>query len=139
MKTFAQSWPPLWGSDLHARHLIGITSHQQQTQRTLLDWLRVEYGIEKPSNKLLTLAELDSNTWVNEMKRIRGKKQPLSSAGLHALGDEYTRTIEPARALAAGALTLERTLSDLVNQAYALPPAELTLLWQTAPPPLLRV
>jgi len=42
------------------------------------------------------------------VKRIRGKQQPLSSAGLHALRDEYTRTIEPARALAAETLTLER-------------------------------
>ena len=33
--------------------------------------------------------------------RIRGKKQPLSSAGLHALRDEYTRAIEPPRALIA--------------------------------------
>ena len=66
--------------------------------RTLLDWLRVEYAIEKPSNKLLALTELDSNTWVSEVKRIRGKTQPLSSAGLHALRDEYIRTLEPARA-----------------------------------------
>ncbi len=35
--------------------------------------------------------------------------------------DEYTRTIEPARARAAETLTLERTPSDLVNQAYGLP------------------
>jgi hypothetical protein len=42
--------------------------------------------------------------------------------------------IEPARALAAETLTLERTLSDLVNQAYALIPAEIDLMWQTAPP-----
>ena len=42
--------------------------------------------------------------------------------------DEYTR------ALAAETLTLERTLSDLVNQAYALTPAEIDLMWQTAPP-----
>jgi hypothetical protein len=34
----------------------------------LLDWLRVEYAIEKPSNKLLAVAELDSDTWA------RGKK-----------------------------------------------------------------
>ena len=100
----------------------------------MLDWLRVEYGIEKPSNKLLALTELDSNSWVSEVKRIRGKKQPLSSAGLHALRDEYTRIIEPTRALAAETLTLERTLSDLVSQAYALTPAEIALMWQTAPP-----
>jgi hypothetical protein len=30
----------------------------------LLDWLRVEYAIEKPSNKLLAVAELDSDTWI---------------------------------------------------------------------------
>jgi hypothetical protein len=50
------------------------------------------------------------------------------------LCDEYTRTIEPARALAAETLTLERTLSDLVNQAYGLTPAEIAMMWRTAPP-----
>jgi hypothetical protein len=44
---------------------------------------------------------------------------------LHA---EYTRT------LAAETLTLERTLSDLADQAYALTPAEIALMRQTAPP-----
>ncbi len=29
-----------------------ITSRQQQTQRTLLEWLRVEYVVEKPSSRL---------------------------------------------------------------------------------------
>jgi hypothetical protein len=32
----------------------------------LLDWLRVEYAIEKPSNKLFAMAELYSDTWVGE-------------------------------------------------------------------------
>lgn len=68
------------------------------------------------------------------MRRIRGKKQPLSYAGLHALRAEYTRTIEPPRALAAEILTLERTLRDLVNQAYALTAAEIALMWKTSPP-----
>ena len=45
----------------------------------------MEYEIPKPSNKLLVVAELDSDTWVGEVKRIRGKKQPLTSARLHAL------------------------------------------------------
>jgi hypothetical protein len=53
--------------------LIEIRSRQQQTQHTLLDWLRVEYGIEKPSNMLLAVADLDSDTWVGEVNRIRGK------------------------------------------------------------------
>jgi hypothetical protein len=86
------------------RRLIEITSHQQQTQRTLLDWLRMEHAIEKPSNKLLAATDLDSDTWVGEVKHIRGKKLPLTAAGLHALRDEYTRTIAPARARAAETL-----------------------------------
>jgi len=96
----------------------------------LLDWLRVEYAIEKPSNKLLAAAELDSDTWVAEVKRIRGKKLPLTAAGLQGLRAEYTRTIEPTRALAAETLKLERKLSDLVNQAYGLTHAEIDLLWK---------
>jgi hypothetical protein len=55
-----------------SHHLVcrlpAVTSRQQQTQRTLLDWLRVEHAIEKPSNRLLAVAELDSDTWG------RGKK-----------------------------------------------------------------
>ena len=59
----------------------------------------------------------------------RGRKKQAK-----ALRAEYTRTIDPARAHAAEILNLERTLSDLVNQAYALTPAEIDLMWQTAPP-----
>ena len=47
----------------------------------------------------------------------------------YALRDEYTRTIAPARALAAQILTLERTLSDLVNLACGLTPFP----WKDAP------
>ncbi len=116
------------------RRLIDITASQQQTQRTVLDWLRVEYAIEKPGNKLQLLTDLDSDTFVAEVKRIRGRKLPITAAGLQALRTEYTHTIEPTRALAAEALNLERTLSDLVNQAYGLTPEEVALMWSTAPP-----
>ena len=75
------------------------------------------------------------------MKRIRGKKNPLSTAALKSLRDEHTRTIEPARAQARApirrelvALHLERRLCDLVNEAYGLTPDEVALMWETAPP-----
>jgi type I site-specific restriction endonuclease len=116
------------------RRLIDITAHQQQTQHTLLDWLRMEYAIEKPGNKLRAVFELDSDTLVSEVKNIRGKNLPLTATGVQALREEYTRTIEPARSLASETLDLERTLSDLVNQAYGLTPEEINLMWKTAPP-----
>jgi hypothetical protein len=36
---------------------------------------------------------VDSNTWVGEVKRIRGEKLPLTAAGVHGLRDEYTRSV----------------------------------------------
>ena len=100
----------------------------------MLDWLRVEYAVEKPSNKLQAITDLDSDAFVAEVKRIRGAKLPLTAAGLQALRTEYTTSIEPARTRAAEALALERTLSDLVNQAYGLTREEVALMWETAPP-----
>jgi hypothetical protein len=41
---------------------VGITSRQPQTQRPLLDWLRTEYDIENPGNRLLALTDPGSNT-----------------------------------------------------------------------------
>ncbi|MDI1315519.1 N-6 DNA methylase [Prosthecobacter sp.] len=114
--------------------LIDITASQQQTQHTVLDWLRVEYAIEKPSQKLAALTELDSDAFIAEVKKLRGKSQPLTAASLAALRAEYLRSIDPARTLAAEMLQLERTLSDLINQAYGLTPEEVQLMWNTAPP-----
>ena len=51
---------------------------------------------------------------------------------LKNLRDEHTRTLVPTRALAAQSLTLERRLSDLVNEAYHLTPEEITLRRQTS-------
>lgn len=115
-------------------NLVRFARENQAMRRTILDWLRVEYSIDKASLKLQSPAELDSDAFVAEVKRIRGKKNSLSAAGLKSLRDEHARTIEPARAQAAEALQLERQLSDLVNEAYGLTPEEVALLWQTAPP-----
>ena len=54
-------------------------------RRTILDWLRVEHEIEKASLKLQAPTGLDSDAFVAEVKRIRGKKNPLSAAALKSL------------------------------------------------------
>jgi flagellar biosynthesis regulator FlbT len=73
-------------------------------------------------------AQRGFNTFVAEVKRFRGKKNPLSVAALKSLRNEHART------QATEALQLERQLSDVVNEAYGLTPDEVALLWQTAPP-----
>ena len=116
------------------RRIVEITEALNSTRETVLDWLRVEHAIEKASLKLRASTDLDSDTFVAEVKRIRGKKNPLSVAALKSLRDEHARTIEPARVRSAEALQLERQLSDLVNEAYGLTPDEVALMWKTAPP-----
>jgi hypothetical protein len=80
------------------RRLTEFTSRQQQTQRMLLDWPQMEYAIEMPSNKLLAPAELDSESWVGEVKRPRGKKLPLTARPSVFLLSQFQLFSTPARA-----------------------------------------
>jgi hypothetical protein len=121
-------------TEVAVRRLVEMAKQERQTEAGLLDWLRVEYEIEKPTLRLQSPIELDSDGFVAEVKKVRGKKKPLTAAGLKALRDEYARSLEPARKLAAEAVTLEREVSDLVNEAYGLTPDEIALMWQTGPP-----
>ena len=90
--------------------------------------------IRRAKAPLKTTVGFDSDAFVGEVKKARGRKNPLSAAGLRSRRDEYERTVEPARRLAAEALSLEHRLSELVNTAYGLTPDEVALMWATAPP-----
>ncbi len=114
--------------------LIELTKSQQTVRVDLLDWLRIEHAIAEPNQKLQSALDLDSDAFISEVRKLRGKKNPLSLAALKSLREEHTRTILPAQALAREALALERTISDLVNEAYGLTPEEEALMWETAPP-----
>jgi hypothetical protein len=116
------------------RSLVEITGRQAGVRRIILDWLRIEYELDKPGNRLSSPIDLSSDEFVAEVKKRRGKQNPLSAAALKNLRDEYTNTIEPARTLAVEAMALERQVSDLVNAAYGLTPEEIDLMWKTAPP-----
>jgi len=60
------------------RRPIEITSRQQQTRRTLLDWLRVEYAIEKPSNAAKEEGRRKNAGALGEVVRNPGCKSPRS-------------------------------------------------------------
>jgi SAM-dependent methyltransferase len=114
--------------------LLEISNQSYTARRDLLDWLRLQYGIEKASQKLSDPLNLDADAFVTEVKKLRGRKNPLKVAGLKALREEHARSVEPVRRLGAEALSLERQISDLVNAAYGLTPEEVALVWKTAPP-----
>ncbi|MEW4570108.1 DNA methyltransferase [Tautonia sp. JC769] len=116
------------------RRLIEVTTSVHRTSRDILNWLRSEYDIEKPSMKLRQPVGLEREVLATEVKKLRGRDKPLSLAARKLLDEEYERTIVPARGLAAEARVLERQVADLVNEAYGLTPEEIALMWETAPP-----
>jgi len=114
--------------------LLEITGKQSEGRRRFLDWLRVEFAVEKPSQKLQDVPALDTDTLIAEVKKARGKAKGLTVAGLGRLREEHARTVAPLQTLAAEARQLERQVSDLVNAAYGLTPDEIALIWRMAPP-----
>ena len=117
-----------------ASRRIQIERSLKHTRDGLLDWLRVEYSVEKPTTRLKDGLSLDCDELVEEVRKVRGKRNPLSVAALRSLREEHARTVVPAQSLGAEAVGLERRISDLVNEAYGLGPADVELMWQTAPP-----
>lgn len=113
--------------------LISLTSHRQNTTLELLDWLKMEFGIAKPTQKLQAPQTLSGDEWIAEIKRLRGRAG-LSAAELKRLRAEYEQSVRPMIADRRTADALEREISDAVNAAYGLTPADVELMWKTAPP-----
>jgi hypothetical protein len=114
--------------------LIDIRALLASTRRDILDWLKMEHEITEPNTKLQNSTDLESDAFVAEVKKLRGKKKPLSLAALRNLREEHERTVIPAQALAREAQELEQQIAALVNDAYGLSPGEVRLMWETAPP-----
>ena len=107
----------------------------------MVNWLRAEFDIDKPTQRLATIATLDVDAFVGEVRKVRSRKKPTSAAQVQALRREHAETIETVRAGAAEAAQIERALADLVHATYGLTEADLALMWRTAPPrmPIPRV
>jgi hypothetical protein len=114
--------------------LIDIASEEQRGRQSLLDWLRTQFDVGKPTQKLHAVAGLDADGLIAEVKKARGKAKSLTVAQVRALREEHARSVGPLQTLAAEARALEARVADLVNAAYGLTPAEVQLLWDTAPP-----
>ena len=102
--------------------------------RDVLDWLRAEFAVAKPSQKLAGLAGLSAADFLAEVRKLRGRSAPLGVADVKRLSEAYAASVLPLHANAREALHLERRVSDLVNAAYGLTPEDVALLWATAPP-----
>ena len=115
--------------------LISLTRSGQEARRDTLDWLRVEFGVEKPGQKLGDFAALGPDAFVEEVRKRRPKGEGrLTPGSLRDLKSGYAEMADPVRQVRTEAAGLERKLSDLVNETYGLAAEEVDLLWKTAPP-----
>lgn len=118
----------------HVRELIDIARARQENIGGLLDWLQVEFAVEKAGTKLSAPHEINSDTFVAEVKKRRAGSSTVTAAELRRLRDEFYRTVGPLRRGEERASALERQISEAVNAAYGLTLQEVDLLWRTAPP-----
>jgi hypothetical protein len=118
---------------LKTQSIITAAHSTHQARASIIDWLRVEFGVDKPG-ALAAPHTLQVDDFVAAVRKALPKSRKLSAAEIGRLRQEYTTAVEPARRAAAEALVLERRLSDLVNTAYGLTPDEVRLMWDTAPP-----
>jgi type I restriction-modification system DNA methylase subunit len=121
--------------------LIEITKLNGQVYKDVLDWLQVEYKIEKLGNKLADFATLEFAEFVEEVRKRMPKPKtakkasdPLSVPAFTALRQAHNEYVPEIKNRKNEAVKLEQRLADLVNQTYQLTPAEIDLMWKTAPP-----
>ena len=121
--------------------LIEITKVNGQVYKEFLDWLQIEYKIEKLGEKLEDFAALEFSDFVEEVrnrmpkpKTAKKASDPLSIPAFTALRKAHNDYVPEINSRKNEALKLEHRLSDLVNQAYQLTPEEIDLMWKTAPP-----
>ena len=106
----------------------------QPTVAGLLDWLRVEFGMEKAGTKLNAPHGIDFDAFLAEVKKRRAGPSTTTAAELRRLRAEFEQTVVPLRRGEQSAHPLERSISETVNAAYGLTTQEVDLLWRTAPP-----
>ena len=118
--------------------LIQLTKSNQQNYRDVLEWMSSRFKIKKLGQKLERFADLSQEEFLDEVRRRIPKKGKKShSLGVHdqkeakEIHNEYGLQIQRSK---QEILQLEHQVADLVNLSYGLTPAELQLMWQTAPP-----
>lgn len=115
--------------------LIALTQEQRQNVRDVLDWLKLQFGIDKPGQQITAFASLSEENFLKEIERRRPRSAGrLTPADMRVLRDTYQKYTPLLRQLQGEMKQLEQRLATLVTTAYHLTPAEIDLLWRTAPP-----
>ena len=115
--------------------LIEITKRNQENNREVGKWIQSTHNIPKIGQKLGNFASLSQVEFVETIRQRMPKTSGgLSPKGLKEVENVYQEYAMPMQSDRLTANRLEHRLNDLINQAYQLTPAEIELMWRTAPP-----
>ena len=114
--------------------VVELTRSMHESVAATLDVLRMEWGVDSPGQALSTFDSLDSDAFVAEVRKRRGKDAGrLSSKDLAELRKLFETDAPPLSEMRAEILRLERTIAGLVHAAWGLDEGDLATLRETAP------
>ena len=138
---FVETIPiPLADDDLrgHVGELVGrvvaLSARRHQAIGDLLEWLRVEFRVDKPGKKLREPWALTRDEWIQEVRKRGPGRGGLTSAQLARLRAEYDQVVLPLQADLTAADAIEREIHACVVRAYQLTTDDERVLWENAPP-----
>lgn len=122
------------GVEGDVRALVDLVDVQRTGRAELLDWLRLEFAVERPGERLGAFDKLAPDDFVAEVRKRRTDRGQFSPAALRRLRDAHRDAAAPLTTGDAEVARRERAISNAVFAAYGLTPAEVALVWRTAPP-----
>lgn len=115
--------------------VVAAVAENHAARRAVVDLLRVQYGVERAGRALEAFHQLDSAAFVAAVVKQRGKGGgPLRAGELRGLRELHEAEALPILQREQAVAAAERRLSDAVNAAYGLTPADVETLRATAPP-----
>ncbi|MCF7993534.1 MAG: restriction endonuclease, partial [Chromatiaceae bacterium] len=99
----------------HVAEALELTQQAQTASRELLGWLRVEFEIEKPGQRLTDYATLTADDFTAEVRKRRPKGTArLTPKALAELAEVHEQYAAPARSRRVRLQVVEKRIAELV-------------------------
>lgn len=118
----------------NTNRLLTAANRLRTSNTKIAEWLAHQFGAKFGKSSLQNSAALHLDDLISAVRASLPAGRKLSADDVSELKREHRATIEPAQSALAEIHTLERQLSDLINEAYGLTAQDVELLWKTAPP-----
>ena len=78
--------------------MVDARSKAADSCAMLREWYTASLDIARPNRLLLEPVTLSSDEFVEQIRKARGARKPLSAAAVQAVRQEYANTVQPMQA-----------------------------------------